>query len=524
MDRIDVRGAQTGRQTIRREPGPTAPASARALDREVDRDLVRDDMPSAFEREREMVAVGTELELEVAIAVAEQEELDDLVIPESVAAAYGRRGRRIPVVRRLDLDLDRAARTAIETKLDACALVFRERPAVPGGTNLESISLHAYPPAEGARDLGDRVKTDAASAHRDRGWLDGSDTQVLPAPVRAAFRELEGELALRSLSGGLLHQSFHVRAGAVEYVLQRVSDVFAPAIHDNIEAVTRHLAAKGLRVARLLRTRTGALSADLGALGRWRLMNHLGGVSFDQVESVAQARSAGALVGRFHAALADFDAPLAPMGIPFHDTPRYLAALRQALVDHPDHRLYAQTREVAERIFSAFESMGSPPRAPTRVIHGDLKLSNLLFEAETLPGRDVAFALVDFDTLMRGTLWMELGDLWRSWCNSVGEDSTSPRFDLEIFAASCDGFARGFGASLDPVEIDSLAEAPERIILELASRFAADALEETYWGWDPERFPARGEHDIHRAVGQWRLYEAARATRSRRRELLRRLG
>jgi Ser/Thr protein kinase RdoA (MazF antagonist) len=303
-----------------------------------------------------------------------------------------------------------------------------------------------------------------------------------------------------------------------------VSDVFAPAIHENIEAVTRHLAAKGLRVAHLLRTRTGALSADLGALGRWRLMDHLGGVSFDQVQSVAQARSAGALVGRFHAAIADFDAPLAPMGIPYRDTSRYLAALRQALIDHPDHRLHAQTREVAERIFSAFESMGSPPRAPTRVIHGDLKLSNLLFEAGTPPGRDVAFALVDFDTLMRGTLWMELGDLWRSWCNSVGEDSTSPRFDLEIFAASCDGFARGFGAPLDPVELDSLAEAPERIILELAARFAADALEETYWGWDPERFPARGEHDIHRAVGQWRLYEATRATRSRRRELLRRLG
>ncbi len=49
-----------------------------------------------------------------------------------------------------------------------------------------------------------------------------------------------------------------------------------------------------------------------------------------------------------------------------------------------------------------------------------------------------------------------------------------------------------------------------------------DALEESYFGWDAERFPARGEHNAARAEGQWQLYEAIRATRARRRELLRR--
>jgi Ser/Thr protein kinase RdoA (MazF antagonist) len=368
------------------------------------------------------------------------------------------------------------------------------------------------------------VKAGSAPLDRDRGWLDGDDTQVLPAPVRAAFRELEGAIALRSLSGGLLHQSFHVRAGAVEYVLQRVSDVFAPAIHANIDAVTRHLASKGLRVARLRPTRAGELSADLGPLGRWRLMEHLGGVSFDEVQSVAQARSAGALVGRFHAALADFTAPLAPMGIPYRDTPLYLAALRRALEIHADHRLHAPMADLARRVFEAFEAMGRPAAVRERVIHGDLKLSNLLFEGEAPPGRDCAFALVDFDTLMRGALWMELGDAWRSWCNAAGEDSTRPQFDLEVFGASCLGFAEGHGSPLDPAERGSLETAPERIMLELCARFVTDALEERYFGWDPGQFATRGDHNATRAEGQWRLYEATRSTRARRRELLRHLG
>jgi Ser/Thr protein kinase RdoA (MazF antagonist) len=362
------------------------------------------------------------------------------------------------------------------------------------------------------------------SQARDRNWLDVDDTIVLPAVVRAAFRELDGPLRLRSLHGGLLHQSFHVRAGPVEYVLQRVSEVFAPEIHQNIEAVTGHLVARGLPAPRLIPTRKGELSAALGPLGRWRLMEHLGGVSFEKMGSALQARSAGALVGRFHAALRDFDAPLCPMGIPYRDTPHYLAALREALARHRSHRLHAPMARLAERIFAAFETLGTPAAVRERVIHGDLKLSNLLFEGEEGAARDRAFALVDFDTLMRGTLWMELGDAWRSWCNAAGEDSSSPRFDLEIFAASCEGFASGYGLPLERDECDSLTTAPERITLELCARFVTDALEETYFGWDSERFPARGEHNAVRAEGQWRLAEVTAATRARRRELLRRLG
>src|SRR5690606_35207407 len=129
---------------------------------------------------------------------------------------------------------------------------------------------------------------------------------------------------------------------------------------------------------------------------------HLGGVAFERIESPAQARSAGRLVGRFHAALADFDRPLAPMGIPFHDTPHFLASLRRALARHADHRLHAPIAELAARLFAALEAMGEPVAARTRVIHGDLKLSNLLFEGASGPARERAFALVDFDTLMRG--------------------------------------------------------------------------------------------------------------------------
>ena len=252
------------------------------------------------------------------------------------------------------------------------------------------------------------------------GWSDGTDPDVLPEAVRLAFPALEGRLEIRPLSGGLLHRSFHVRVGELEFVLQRVSDVFAPEIHDNIQAVTRHLITHDFSAAPLLPTIDGQSSVWLGPLGRWRLMPHLGGTSFRRLQCVAQARSAGALVGRFHAAMHDFDRPLAPMGIPYRDTSLYLAAMREALDLHRGHRLAAEITPLGERVIAAFQELGAPIEVESRVIHGDLKLDNLLFESREGPGRDRAFALIDLDTLMRAPLWMELGDAWRSWCYSSG--------------------------------------------------------------------------------------------------------
>ena len=42
-------------------------------------------------------------------------------------------------------------------------------------------------------------------------------------------------------------------------MLQRVNPMFGQEVHDDIEAITAHVAGKGLRVPRLVRTRDEAL-------------------------------------------------------------------------------------------------------------------------------------------------------------------------------------------------------------------------------------------------------------------------
>lgn len=118
---------QAGRKPVEGQTRVPGPARSAPLDPEIDREIARDDPPSAFESEGEGVAVRAELELEVAIASAQQEELDDLVVPEPVVSARRTGGRRVAVTRRLDLDLDRVP----EAKLDSPVLIREERFAVP---------------------------------------------------------------------------------------------------------------------------------------------------------------------------------------------------------------------------------------------------------------------------------------------------------------------------------------------------------------------------------------------------------
>ena len=59
------------------------------------------------------------------------------------------------------------------------------------------------------------------------------------------------------------------------------------------------------------------------------------------------------------------------------------------------------------------------PQTARRHVHGDLKISNLLFRREPLAG----VCLVDLDTFAKGSMAFELGDAMRSWCNPLGEDA-----------------------------------------------------------------------------------------------------
>lgn len=303
---------------------------------------------------------------------------------------------------------------------------------------------------------------------------------------------------------GLINRTWLVGSPPVA-VLQWVNPIFKPTVNLDIEAITARLEEAGLVTPRLLRTPEEALWVE-DEQGCWRLMSFVPGRTLHRVEGPAQALEAGRLVGRFHAATRGWDYAFRHRRPGAHDTLLHMDTLARALEEADDHPLAEPARALGRRVLDQWAGWEGTLDQPERVCHGDLKISNLRFDEQG----ERAICLLDLDTLARLPLSVELGDAWRSWCNPAGEDDPEAcRFDLSIFEASARGWLEGVG-EIDPEERDALVPGVERICLELAARFCADAVRNTYFREDRARFPLPGAHNLHRARGQLQLALSAR--------------
>jgi Ser/Thr protein kinase RdoA (MazF antagonist) len=321
--------------------------------------------------------------------------------------------------------------------------------------------------------------------------------------------------SIRPTGTGLINRTFLARTGDGAWrVLQQVNPLFAAAVNEDIEAVTTHLAARGMSTPRLVRTLDGRLCVPDPA-GAWRLLTHVEGRVLDAVANAAQAREAGRLLASFHRALDDLDHRFRHVRPPVHEPARHLGDLAHAVEAHPRHRLHGAAAALAEEIFAAAASLPALPVTVPRVVHGDPKISNLVYAAD----EERALCMIDLDTVGRMALPFELGDAFRSWCNIASEDDPRGRFSAELFAAAAAGYGAEAAGWIRPEEAGAAVDATATIQVELAARFCSDVLNESYFGWNPERFPARGEQNLARARGQLAVYRSLLAQRGRLEEL-----
>jgi len=329
--------------------------------------------------------------------------------------------------------------------------------------------------------------------------------EIIETP-EAAFRHYAkaraGGESLHAVTGSLINRTWSVGAGP-DFALQLVAAQFGDEVNARIELLGRRLANARVRVPQLLRTDDGELSLPGPEGRRWRLLTWIPGRIRHAISTPADAASAAALVARFHDAL--FKSPEG-QELPvsdFHDTDRRFADLARALERASGHPHEAEVRSLAEELerrLQVWRGRHPPPPLPPRPGHGDLKISNIVFE----PHAGNARALIDLDTLGRYPLDAELGDALRSWCNIAGEDHARPRFDRETFAAAIEGYFTT-SRTVTRAERAQLVHGLGRITLELVARFLTDVIEDRYFAWDPAVAPSRAEHNLLRARGQLEL-------------------
>lgn len=322
----------------------------------------------------------------------------------------------------------------------------------------------------------------------------------IPEEIFTAYEDLGSPMAIDVIDMGLINKTYLVTTATMKFVLQEVSPIFETTINEDSDAVCEHLLRCGIEVPKLYRTAHNERFVSFS--GRiFRALKYIAGNSSHTITSLNMAESAGRVVGQFHAALADFYYDYRSKRRHGGDYRFHKENLVTALKEHRSHDYFARVSILADKMLEDIERITSGLSTTARNVHGDPKISNIIFDE-----RGEAICLVDFDTLGKSGWSLEIADALRSWCNPNMEDVLDAYVDLNIAESALKGYGAMMRGRFTKKEADELVTHSQAITLCLAMRYLADVLNERYWAFDQKRFLRRADHNLLRSQAMYGLF------------------
>ncbi len=342
--------------------------------------------------------------------------------------------------------------------------------------------------------------------------------------VAVQFR-LPGEInGITPYGSGLINDTYLVELAGIstdKVILQRVNTGVFPrprSIMANYRVILRHVQrikrtqglASPLYLPEIIRSKEAKDFVMDARFGFWRALTFIDhAVSLKSVQSHAQAEQVGKILGRFHSCLSDLDPSNLSDTLPgFHVAPKYLRRFDRVLESAGVTQEKEETRyccrfiEERRRQIPVLERLKAQGKLVLRVMHGDPKLDNILFDEQD----GTAVSLIDLDTVKPGLIHYDVGDCLRSVCNLAGEspsDDDDVRFDFARCQAVLTGYLSEARHFFTVHDYHSLYDAIRLIPLELGLRFFIDYLEGNKYFKVTD-----AEHNLRRAKTQFLLTES----------------
>jgi hypothetical protein len=305
---------------------------------------------------------------------------------------------------------------------------------------------------------------------------------------------------------------YPVHSQVPQYLLQRINhEIFKDVrvLMNNIVHVTSHINKKlqgtGKHQPEVILTANGDSYYCDSSGNYWRIFRYMkDSRSYDGLENNKQAFEAGKAFGKFQSMLADLDATLIRDSIPdFHNIGKRLTDLHKAIQADPVQRVKEVEPEIGfikerEKAMNAIPELASKGLLPTRVIHGDTKFSNILFNMN-----DEVQCIVDLDTVMVSYSAFDFGDAIRTIINSAAEDEKDLekiRLNIPFFQAYTRGYLSEAIQFFTGEELNSLIKGALLLPYMQAVRFLTDYIEGDHYYKVQSR-----EHNLQRTKAQIRL-------------------
>lgn len=201
----------------------------------------------------------------------------------------------------------------------------------------------------------------------------------------------------------------------------------------------------------------------------------------------------GSLLARTHKDLSECDYTPEHKIEGYHEQEYYLGKSRAIDWSQIDTEL----EKIAHVAQDFLGDKGALFKRETQLIHSDTRVENTFFDAQMKP-----FLFYDYDTFMKGSVYIDIGDCIRSLI------LISPDTPIKEIISQ---FINGYNTiSAHQITYDEAVLAIELLAVELTLRYLIDIVEDYYFDWDPERFDSRIAHNTMRTHRQWKSYQKMR--------------
>lgn len=269
------------------------------------------------------------------------------------------------------------------------------------------------------------------------------------------------------------------------YILQRINtNVFKnpKGIVDNHRRLQEHFSStnQSLSIAKIFPNTMGNFITYNNSGYAWRLMEFIpNSFSIEIVETGWQAFEAGKAFGCFANICSNLDHNDFSEAIKdFHSLSFRLKQLNEAIERDRADRMNSVRNEILffmqrKGKLSEIENLINEGEIPTRVVHNDSKINNVLFRGEKV------VAIIDLDTVGPGILFNDYGDALRTIACTAREDEkdiSKVKFNLNSFKQFSKGYLNQVKGFVTKAESENLYLAPLLLTYIMGIRFLTDYL------------------------------------------------
>jgi N-acetylhexosamine 1-kinase len=303
--------------------------------------------------------------------------------------------------------------------------------------------------------------------------------------IKTVFRDFYSDkpiIGYTTILSGLINSTYKIETADEAYILQKMNQVVFPnikALLNNKIKTTSYLNANGFPTLTFIPNKQGQFYSEQGDT-IWQLSTYIPSVVLDRIDSNAVASQVGNYLAKFHTALLDFPVSELEYTIPdFHNTIKRFCDFEESIINASPERL-TQAKESIAFLDSNFKSIESVANAinsgriPLRVVHNDTKVGNMLFDE-----KGGILCIIDFDTVMPGSIFHDVGDALRTGTNTSTEeekDLSKVCFDIDIYEAFMEAYVKEASSFMSEDESKNIHLSLPLILFEQACRFLGDYL------------------------------------------------